>query len=89
MDEIDVSHFCTVKQGQGRNRGKSQNWILAGIEGNSKKFSAVALGLESRRDMDTLELLIIDHIRPGSIIMSDSSKAYKDIEVSRGNVNEL
>ena len=28
MDEIDVSHFCTVKQGQGRNRGKPQNWIF-------------------------------------------------------------
>ena len=26
--KIDESHFCTVKQGQGRNRGKPQNWIF-------------------------------------------------------------
>ena len=80
MVEIDESHFFTVKQGHGRNRDKPQNWILAGIERDSNKFFAVALGLEGRRDMTTLESLINYYIRPGSIIMSDSWKAYKDIE---------
>ena len=78
--EIDESHFCTVKQGQGRNRRKPQNWIFAGMERESKKFFAVSLGLEGRRDMATLEPLIINHIRPGSIIMSDSWRAYRDID---------
>ena len=80
MVEIDESHFFTVKQGQGRNRDKPQNWILAGIERDSNKFFAVALRLEGRRDMTTLEPLINYYIRPGSIIMSDSWKAYDDIE---------
>ena len=78
--EIDESHFCTVKQGQGRNRKKSSNWIFGGIERQSKKFFAVALGLEGNRRMTTLEPLIIQHIRPGSIIMSDEWSSYNDIE---------
>lgn len=80
MVEIGESHFCTIKQGQGRNKEKPSNWIFGGIERERKKFFAVALGLEGNRNMSTLEPLIIDHIRPGSIIMSDQWRAYNDID---------
>ena len=47
--EIDESHFCTVKQEQGRKKEKSSNCIFGGIERQSKKFFAVTLGLEGNR----------------------------------------
>ena len=52
---------------------KQSNWIFGGSERLSKKFFAMALGLEGNRRMTTLEPLMIKQNRPGSIIVQKNS----------------
>ena len=40
---------------------------------------AISLGLGGRTNTVTIETLIIKHIKPGSIIMSDQSPTYNNI----------
>ena len=53
--------------------------MLNVFRGSRARF-AVPLGMGGKRDMDTLEPLIIAHIKPGTTIMTDGWSSYNSIE---------
>ena len=77
--EIDETHWTSAKYGRGRNLKKQHTWIFGGRERGSDNRFCVCLGPGGRRDRETLEPLIVRHIRPGSVIISDCWRAYNHI----------
>ena len=77
--EIDETHMTSIKHHTGRNLRRKQFWVFGGIERVSGKKFAVSLGFNGKRDRNTLEPLIIKHIKKGSIIVSDCWRAYDNI----------
>ena len=58
-----------------------KSWILGGVERGTNKVFVEALS-EERRDSDSLLDSILDHIRPGTIIVTDCWAGYGDLSVS-------
>lgn len=74
--EIDESLLVKNKYRRGR-KLRGQQWVFAGIERSDKcKFFIHTV---EKRNRDTLLTIIKDRILPGSIIMSDSWKAYENL----------
>ena len=57
-----------------------ENWVLAGIERKSGKSFAVFLQEIDNMDRGVIEPLIVEHIRPGSVIMSECLPFYDNVE---------
>ena len=74
--EIDETLICRRKYNRGREL--CQVWVFGGIERETKKLFLVPL-IDQRRDADTLIPLIKKYILPGTIIISDSWKAYSKL----------
>ena len=62
--------MVTAKHHSGKNIVREQRWIFRMERDSIKKF-AISLGLGGRRNRATLEPLIVKHIKPGSIIISN------------------
>ena len=71
------------------NRGKlraEQQWFFGGVvRGKSSECFLVPV---AKRDAATLVPLIMKHVKPGSIIISDCWKAYGGIEVVQNQLAE-
>ena len=73
--EIDETLMCRRKYHKGRLL--NQVWIFGGICIDDKEIFAVIV---PDRKTETLEKEILEHIAPGSIIISDSWNSYNNIE---------
>ena len=71
--EIDESIFGTRKYNRGRS--VKGTWVLGGVERNSSNSFFVRCD-GNRRDHHTLIRLIREHVRPGSIIITDGWRGY-------------
>ena len=79
--EIDESKFFKRKYSRGRVLQSEQDgWVFGGIERGSGKLFMQRV---PNRSKETLVPIILEHIREGSIIISDEWKAYSDL-TSRG-----
>ena len=72
--QIDECRITTRKFHRGR--GTRQDWIFGGIDKNTRNIFLCKL---NERTQQTISPLIMTHIRPGSIIHSDSWSAYNNI----------
>ena len=71
--EIDESIFGKRKYNRGKRvKGK---WILGGVERGTLNYFLVECP-HNHRDHHTLVLLIKQHVRPGTIIITDGWKGY-------------
>lgn len=77
--EIDESIFFKRKYNRGRLR--SAQWVFGAVERNSKKCFLVPV---ENRTKETLLEIIRQRIRPGTRIISDGWRAYRDL-VNDGN----
>ena len=74
--EIDESKFGKRKYQRGRLI--EGQWVLGGICRETREIFLVALP-ENKRDRQTLEPLILEHVAPGSTIITDCWKAYDNL----------
>ena len=72
---VEIDETLIVKRKYNRGRVLAQTWIFGGIERVSKKRFLVPL-IDQRRDSETLIPLIQKFIKPKSLIISDSWRAY-------------
>ena len=73
--EVEVDETLFVKRKYERGRVPKQVWVFGGIERNSKKCFLVPL-IDKDRSANTLIPIIKQFIKPGSVIYSDSWRAY-------------
>ena len=81
--QLDESKFGTRKY----NRGHSVEgvWLFGGVEETeSRKFFAVNV---LKRDSETLTQLILKHVLPGSIIVTDGWKGYNEIKKNQNFIH--
>ena len=76
--KIDETHIVIAKHHNSKTLGRQQNWVFGYGKGLKKKF-AISLGLGGKRNRATLEPVVVEHIKPGSIIISDQWPAYNNI----------
>ncbi|RWR99987.1 hypothetical protein B4U79_10604, partial [Dinothrombium tinctorium] len=74
--EIDESHIRTRKYDVGRVLKSQQLWVFGGICRNDRRCFVVPV---ERRDAATLLPLIREHIEPGTHIVSDMWRVYRQI----------
>jgi IS1 family transposase len=79
--EIDETYFFHRKYHRGvRRRG---TWVFGGVErGTNRCFMAIV----NRRNRQTLEQLILQHVLPGSRIISDMWPAYANVNQLQGGI---
>ena len=56
------------------------NWVLAGTERDTGKSFAVFLGEKDKIGLDVIEPLIVKHIRPGTLMISESWPFYDNMK---------
>lgn len=79
--QVEIDETLLVRRKYNRGRIVKQIWLFGGIERVSKRsFIIPLLEAEERRNEETLIPLIKKYILPGSIIYSDSWRAYNNIE---------
>ncbi|CAG8628448.1 4928_t:CDS:1 [Acaulospora colombiana] len=74
--EIDESKFGVRKYHKGRLVDDA--WVIGSIEHNNKRN--MFLRVVKKRDADIIKDIIVRYVKPGSIIMTDCWREYKDLE---------
>ena len=72
--EVDESYFFHRKYHRGRNRRGT--WVVGLIERETGKCW---LEVVRRRDAQTLEQIITDHILPGTVVVTDAWRGYANV----------
>lgn len=79
--EVDESYFFRRKYNRGHHRrGK---WVVGLVERHSGKCW---LEIVRRRDAGTLEQIIIDHVLPGSTVITDAWRGYANVNTINNGV---
>ena len=81
--EIDESKFGKRKYNRGR--VVDGHWVFGGIERGSGECFLVEV---EKRDAATLLPLISQHVRPGSIVLSDEWSSYNQLTATTGNTHQ-
>ena len=83
--ELDETQLTHKQRDGGRVLPGSDEWILGGIDRTTGEIFVVPVENRKRK---TLKPLILKHVRPGTVIFTDSWKAYDDLETWNGGVYE-
>lgn len=75
--EVDESMFGKRKYNKGKFRGHRRAWILGGICRETGEIFIVEC---SKCDKATLQRLILQHVAPGTHILTDGWAAYRDLD---------
>ena len=81
--EIDESKFGKRKYNRGR--VVDGHWVFGGIERGSGECFLVEV---EKRDAATLLPLISQHVRPGSIVLSDEWSSYNQLTATTGSTHQ-
>ena len=81
--EIDESKFGKSKYNRGR--VVDGHWVFVGIERGSGECFLVEV---EKRDAATLLPLISQHVRPGSIVLSDEWSSYNQLTATTGSTHQ-
>lgn len=76
---VEIDETVIVKRKYNRGRNLQEIWLFGGIERVSKKLFLVPL-IDQKRDSNSLIPLVKKYILPGTIIVSDSWRAYSKLK---------